>query len=202
MRTDANERICKFFAQRAPGSLGITQLQKLIYMADLHAREYLGQPISTYAYTFYKHGPFDKELYGTVEVLDGWGWVRQEQRIFSRGESKRVFNDGPTLDDFGFSPAESHILDYVVRAYAHLPLNELLKIAYATAPMQAAHRNGRVPMEIVDNTAKRALGYDLEDVLGEESEIQHGNFEAASDFFDALLADLVTENPSEHPSLH
>jgi uncharacterized phage-associated protein len=194
-----NARVLKYFTQRAPGSLGVTQLLKLAYLADLHAREYLGRPITTFDYTFYRHGPFDRRLYTTVEELESHRWVRTERESFFSGKSKRhVFNASRVEPDLGFTPAEERILDYVARTYAHLPLQALLEAVYQTEPMKAARRDGRVPMDLVNNKAKHSLGYDLEEVLGEEREIERGNFVSASDFFDALHAEIVSEDCTQH----
>ncbi|HEU4558659.1 MAG TPA: Panacea domain-containing protein [Longimicrobium sp.] len=202
MNPSVNERMVQFFAQRAGGrSLGITQLQKLFYMADLHAREYLGRPISTLNYTFYRHGPFDKQLYRIVDRAGGRKWIRKQTQQLNRGESTRIYDDGPKEDELGFSPAELHVLDYVARTYEHMPLDELLDTVYRTEPMKAAGRDGRVPMEMVDNRARRALGYHLEEVLGEEDAIRRGDSIAASDFFDALHAGIVPGDSPQHPGI-
>jgi hypothetical protein len=184
-------RVLKFFAQRVPGSLGVTQLLKLAYLADLYAREYLGRPITGYRYTFYRHGPFDKRLYSTVDEMDRRKWVRTERQSLVGGRSKRAVIDQGSAGDLGFTPAESRILDYVAATYGHLPLDVLLAKVYDTEPMKAAKRDGRVPMELVDNRARNALGYDLEAVLREEEAIRRGDSLTPDGFFDGLRAELV-----------
>jgi uncharacterized phage-associated protein len=184
-------RVLKFFTQRLRGALGVTQLQKLAYFADLHARRYLGRPITSFAYTFYRHGPFDRRLYATVREMERRQWVRSERRPLLGGREKQAVTDAGTVPDLGFSPAETRILDYVADTYGALPLDELLALVYETEPMLAAKRDGPVPMEIVDGQARRELGYDLEEVLEQEREIERGHYLLHDDFFDALRAEVV-----------
>lgn len=184
-------RVLKFFAQRLPGSLGVTQLLKLAYLADLHAREYLGRPITGYRYTFYRHGPFDRRLYATVDELSRRRWVRTERQSLLGGKSKRAVIDAGPDEDLGFTPAEARILEFVTRTYGRLALDELLRRVYDTEPMKAARKDGPVPMELADHRARSALGYDLDDVLREEQEIERGNYVRSGEFFDALRAEAI-----------
>ena len=186
-----NARVLKYFAQRAPGSLGVTQLLKLAYLADLHAREYLGRPITSFEYTYYRHGPFDKRLYSAVDELARRKWVRTESQSIFGGKSRRAVINQGEFQDLDFTPAETRILDYVARTYGSLPLDVLLARVYETEPMKAARQDGRVPVEMADNRARDALGYDLEAVLGEEREIERGNFTSSGNFFDGLRAEIV-----------
>ena len=63
-------------------------------------------------------------------------------------------------------------------------------------------KHERIPMEVVDNRARRALGYDLETVLSEEAEIDRGNYVLASDFFDGLRAETLAADAGGHHPLH
>jgi hypothetical protein len=195
---EKNARVLKYFAQRTAEELGVTKLLKLAYLTDLHAREYLGRPITSFAYKFHNHGPFDPQLYGAVEEMDRRRWGRPEKRWFLQGRMKRALVNVGSIPEVGFTPAEEAILDFVHRCYTHLPLPALLKTVYETEPMKVARRNRPVPMDIVDNAAKDSLGYDLETVLEQEREIERGNYMLASDFFNALRAETLAGSASQH----
>jgi hypothetical protein len=197
-----NAQVVKYFVQRAPSELGVVKLQKLAYLADLYAREYLGHPVSGFDYMYYKHGPFDADLYTAIEELERADYVETRRHSLLGGRNKRgVVNKG-RFTAFEFTRPEKEILDYVAEVYENEPLERILVEVYETTPMKIASRNERIPMEIVDNRAKRALGYDLETVLSEEAEIDRGNYVLASDFFDGLRAETLAADAGEHHPLH
>jgi hypothetical protein len=61
-------QILKYFAQQYPG-VPRTLLAKYVYLSDLHAREYLGRPISDFVYRQDNYGPY----FGYIKELDDAG---------------------------------------------------------------------------------------------------------------------------------
>jgi hypothetical protein len=197
-----NAQVVKYFVQRAPSELGVVKLQKLAYLADLYAREYLGHPVSGFDYVLYKHGPFDPSLYAAIEELERLDYAATRRHSFLGGRSKRAVLNKGRFTAFDFTRSEEEILAYVAGVYENEPLEALLTEVYETTPMKIASRDERIPMEVVDNRAKRALGYDLDTVLSEEAEIDRGNYVLASDFFDGLRAETLAADAGEHHPLH
>jgi hypothetical protein len=128
--------------------------------------------------------------------------VETRRRSLLGGRNKRAVLNKGRFTVLEFTPSEEEILDYVAGVYENEPLERLLTEVYGTVPMKSASRNQRIPMEMVDNRARRALGYDLETVLSEEAEIDRGNYVLASDFFDGLRAETLAADAGEHHPLH
>jgi uncharacterized protein YwgA len=187
-----NAQVLKFFAQRCKG-VGTTQLQKFAYLADVEARRLLGRPVTDFDYFWHHYGPFDSSLYGAIDELVGAGHARQGEIDYGMAVKKTVTDSGhPAV--FEFSPAELEILEYVASTYSQTPLNDLLyEVVYETEPMKAVKTKGeRLPMEIVDNTQRNSIGFDLEEVIAAECAAKAGNFVLASDFFNGLRASFST----------
>lgn len=197
-----NAQVLHYFVQRSPEKLGVVKLQKLAFLADLYAREYLGRPLSDFKYVFYTHGPFDSDLYTAIAELEEAGYVRTRPESFLSGKNRRSILNVRVAEGFDFARPEIEILDYVASVYGRVPLKPLLAEVYATAPMKAARKNQPVPMGMADHRAKRTLGYDLESVLAEEAEIDRGNYVLAADFFNALRTETLAADAGKHHGLH
>lgn len=197
-----NAQVLQYFVQRSPEKLGVVKLEKLAFLADLYAREYLGRPVTDFRYVFYTHGRFDSDRYAAIAELEEAGHVRTRPESFLSGKNRRSILEVKAAESFDFARLEMEILDYVASVYGAVPLKPLLAEVYATAPMKAARRNQPVPMGIADNRAKRTRGYDLEGVLAEEAEIDRGNYVLAADFFNALRTETLAADEGKHHGLH
>lgn len=175
-------QVLKYFAQQyqQPGSrAGIprTRLVKMAYLVDVLAREYLGRPITDFQYYRYHHGPYDRAILEYIDELveNGLAEVRVEWEADYR--TKRLWDSGVSLS-FDFTPAESEILRYVAMNYLRMPMEELLKdVVYPTLPMQETTRlEEKLPMDALNRRLAEVVGFDLEEVLEAEHEIDSGNF--------------------------
>lgn len=182
-----NAQVLKFFLQQAPTGIVITKLQKLAYLADLEARKYLGQPITTFDYYWHDHGPFDGALYTAKSELVDDGYAEEEQREYFGYRERRVIDRGRSAS-FDFDTYELEVLSFVADTYLETELRKLLpEVVYKTRPMKAVKRRGeRLPMEQVNNTGEAELGYDPKAVIEGEAAITRGDYILASDFFDGL----------------
>lgn len=133
------------------GAVGHTRLLKLLYLADLESRRLRGRPISDLRYRFHHFGPFDPGIYAVVGELERDG-LAEERTIQHRGGKveRQVVALGDLPRD-AIDPVDEHILAYVSRTYARLPLDDLLKIVYETAPMKEAVRGRSISMEAENN---------------------------------------------------
>jgi len=189
-----NAEVLKFFAEKGAG-LGLTRLQKLAYLADLESRKVLGHPISEFRYLWYNHGPFDKALYTAREELVRKGFAEPEEGFTLFGNFERRTLDTGREVVYSFTPAEREILEYVARVYLSTNLTDTLAHVYATEPMRAATRGQPIPMELVDRRDRDAIGFDLEEVIAAERDIEQGNYTLASDFFNGLRAQISAGRP-------
>lgn len=183
-----NAQLVKFFAQQYRG-VPRKHLVKLIYMADLLAREYLGEPVSSFNWYKYTHGPYDKAVEDAVAELVEAGLVKDERDPWWKGSYHRVV-DLHQVVPFKFTIGESAVLDYVVTNYLNMPTNELVDdVVYNTTPFKAASRIGqRLPMEMVNNQGTAVVGFRLEEVLRAEQEGRSDEDLTLSEFVNELRA--------------
>lgn len=178
------EQVLKYFAQQyklPPSRNGIPRkrLVKMAYMADVLAREYLGRPITDLDYHRNKFGPYDESIKAAIGDLVEAGLA--EVRVEWEGDyqTKRLVDSGKPVS-FTLTAAEMEILRYVAANYLHMPMAELLRdVVYQTLPMQDTPMDQRLPMNLLDNRGVDAVGFDLEEVLRAEAEIDAGNFSVA-----------------------
>jgi uncharacterized phage-associated protein len=171
------EELVSYFVDRLSGRVGRTMLMKLLYLADLESRRYLGKPISSMNYQLHHYGPFDQELYRALNTLRDAGEITEEPIEFPAGVGYRYasLRQGRTHN---FSRAEEAILGYVFKTYAEYDLQSVLDVVYSSKPMkrlEGVEGDTRLPMECVDNEMQIALGgIDLERALAAEENRKQG----------------------------
>ncbi len=188
-----NAQLVKFFAEQYSG-VPRTVLVKFIYMADLIAREYLGGPISEFTYHLDKHGPYDAAIDDAVrEVVNAdLGWETVEPFPLPGGDRGRYIrlhvNRRPI--PFDLTLGQNEVLAYVVKNYVPMAKKEFLEqVVYETAPMKAVERlKDPLPMDMVNNTGRNAVGFDLEDVLQAERRARTEPLLTLADFMSAVQA--------------
>ncbi len=174
-------QVLKYFAQqyRSGTKPGIprTRLMKMAYLSDLLAREYLGQPITDFAYYRFHYGPYDRAIVDVVDELVAANLAELKFEIGDEYETKLLVDLGRPVF-FDFSAGETEILSYVARNYLRMPLKELLTdVVYETLPMKQTSRlDETLPMGASDNRGKDAVGFDLEEMLLAERQIDEGKF--------------------------
>ena len=187
-----NALLVKFFAQAYP-RIPRTNLVKYIYLADVHAWEYLGHPISTLNYRRDRHAPYDPAIEDAVEELIASGHADEKREGWfswrGGGEYVLLIDHGRPVA-FDFTRGEAAVLDYVVRVYLSMNFKELLRdVVYQTPPMKAdVPRKRPLPMERLANTGTKRVGFRLDDVLKGEDECGRGELISLSAFADELRA--------------
>lgn len=186
-----NAQVLKYLAERV-GPVGATKHLKLAYLADLVAREYLGDPVSEFEYIWYDNGPFDSAFYHARQELELAGLGRERRQRLSGGKEKRTFRDSGESIEYGFSEAECHILDFVADSFGSVPLARLLGLVYETEPMEQASEEGApLPMDVADNTGRVETGFDLEGVLLARRQAEEGHYATLDDFARGLRAEIT-----------
>lgn len=183
-----NAQLVKFFAQQRRG-IPRKHLVKVIYMTDLLAREYLGQPVSEFVWYRYKNGPYDKRIEDAVQELVDEGYVEDTREPWWKGRYHRVVDLHRPMA-FDFSLAELAVLDYVVSNYVHMDTNELVEdVVYKSAPfIKTSRLNERLPMKEVNHTGTEKVLSRLDEVVRAEQEAKAGDFVTLSEFVNELRA--------------
>jgi len=196
-RLSHNAQLLKFFAQQYRG-IPRKRLVKLVFMADIIGRQYLGKPLSNIQWTLYHYGPYSQEISDAVDELESRGLCWTEVK-HAPGEAtwKKLYDAGkPVL--FDFSLAEDQVLGFVVRTYLNMPMEELiLDVVYETTPYKRAEKFGdTLQMSLVDDEGKREFGFDLEEIARAERQAEEGDFVTAREYFDGLR-DRITARYAE-----
>lgn len=191
MPISKNAQMVKFFTARSQHGIGRTKLFKLAYLADLEARKLMGRPISSFAYHWHNHGPFDSEVYAAIDELTAAGLAHTQIVNHGGGYVEKRLIDDDGVSQFDFSAAEAEILEYVAARFMAVPLRDLLdNVVYESRPMKAVKERGEpLPMEIVDNLDKGRVGFDFEAVVKADADARDGDYLLASEFFNALRAE-------------
>lgn len=159
--TEKAARLVKHVVERLSGRISKTYLAKLVYLCDLHSREFRGEPITELKYTWHYYGPWDGSLDRILLDLATREVIRCElvQMLDYTG---CIFHNGPTKLESSLSSAERRVAEFVIGKYASRSLRSLLDdVVYQTPPMREAQRKGsrgaRLRMSQMDN--KRAGQY-------------------------------------------
>jgi len=189
-----NARLLKYFVQQYPG-IPRKRLVKLVYMADIISRQFLGRPISTFAYRLDKFGPYDPAIEDAVAELVAAGLAREDVTWEDNINWKRLRDSGRPIA-FDFTPGESEILAYTAKNYLNMPMPELLDdVVYETSPMKEAEVfRAPLRMELVDNEGRKAVGFDLEAVIRAERQAEAGNHATLGAFLDGLRTRIASRH--------
>src|SRR6187399_3323159 len=77
-RGDLTPAVLRFLISHLSGRVGRAQLLKLVYLADIEARRYLGRPLTSLRYSWQPGGPSDKAFDRHLEVLRADGSIIDE----------------------------------------------------------------------------------------------------------------------------
>ncbi len=173
-------QLLKYFAQQYPG-VPRTLLAKYVYLTDLHAREYLGAPISALIYRKDNYGPFDAAYFDYIRELEDAGAAEDCLQPLGRGyRTNKLYSRAST--EFDFTPEELDVLAYVCRSYLKMSRPELLEeVVYQTKPMVPRPPEGALlDMEAVNNTGRVEVGFELSEILLAERQIASGNYSSTA----------------------
>lgn len=88
-------------------------------------------------------------------------------------------------------------MGYVVKNYVTMELAEFIDLVVKeTDPFTAVDRHGeKLPMDLVNNTMKTQVGFDLEAVLHAEQQAAEGEYKTLTQFGDELRAEIAAGHP-------
>lgn len=173
------EQLVAFFVNACGQIVGRKRLMKLLYLADYHARQYFGKPISNIPYRWHDHGPFDESLYACLDQLVQRDIIRHEEVTVATGKVKHSYVPKAPPPPHEFTPDEVEVLSYVCREYSKRDIRELFEeIVYQTEPMLDAKANNAfgkpLRMEIVDNAKGRGYSAPYKTLLARSRHLRSG----------------------------
>lgn len=186
-------QVLSFFAQQyGPRGIPRKRLVKLAYMTDILARQYLGHSITDFDYVKDHYGPNARELPDAVAELEAANLAEQRVERDGQYRTSRLRDSHQPLA-FEFSLGENEVLGYVADNYMDMELNEFIDLVVKeTDPFTAVEAHGEpLPMQVVDNTMKARIGFDLEAVLQAERRVAEGDYKTLDRFGNDLRAEIA-----------
>jgi len=179
-RGDLTPAVLRFLISHLSGHVGRAQLLKLVYLADVEARRYLGRPLTSLRYTWQPGGPSDKAFDRHLEVLRTEGSIIDEPVAWRASVSAPLYAFIGPLEATPFTRGEEAVLSYITRSYADTKLGALIdEMIEASEPMRLARRaarpGARLAMSTEDNKDREEYGgVDLERLLESEARMRAG----------------------------
>ena len=134
---------------------GITRLEKLLFLADQES-PLPGKVVEALVFKPYNFGPYSKQIYEAVDVLEDAGFVVEEKALNGRpldldameeasvdadeveGVERRFYltDDGRTVADYLAKqhPAYEVLMTDIKTKYGNLPLRKLIQYVYRRYP--------------------------------------------------------------------
>lgn len=140
---------------------GITRLEKLLFLVEQETSVPSSVTGEKLAFIAYNYGPFSKDVYQAVEILEEAGLVREERVVDGKTidsmedvdvtgavEGDEYVERRFELTDKGklvagllsrHHPDVLHQLEHIKNRYAERPLSALIRYVYTTYPESAAN---------------------------------------------------------------
>lgn len=117
----------------------VTVLMKISYLIDLISVKKHGHQVTSFAYTRYNFGPFDKKIYTLINELEAEGIITGESNYTFEGDEYLIFSLNKDNEDFSFdtlTEPDIKIADDVLEQLRGYGAKTLTDITYKTAPMK------------------------------------------------------------------
>lgn len=160
------------------GSVNVTKLQKVLYLADLEHFTLTGTTLTGARWVRYTHGPMAKALVPSTKAMDGHEIEVTTEPIGQY--DARVYRPGPAPR---FRPnlaaEERETLDRIIAPVRPLSTSDAISLAYNTAPMRFLQQ---IEAEVGGIRLDVEIPFDLPDDLV---------LDAATAAFQVAVADAV-----------
>ena len=117
---DLVAELVHFFVLRVPSS-SRTQLIGFLYLTDIEARKYLGEPITDLEYVWYDRGPFDSRILNRLAEATESGVLRETSVSDSTNDPRYVIS-GKKVLRFRLTDRQTAIAAHVAQEFGKLPV--------------------------------------------------------------------------------
>ncbi|MCY7331870.1 MAG: SocA family protein [Pseudanabaena sp. CAN_BIN31] len=134
------EKLILYFVCKSKGFITKTQLTKFLYLADLYAVKWTGNPLTDLDWRYYLYGPWNEETDQVLKELYDRGILgeyKKDQSTFIK-----PMENCPNLEDLGLSQGLELMLRNIRKEWIGAgKLDQLLEYVYQTEPMLEAQKN-------------------------------------------------------------
>ena len=139
------------YVVEALGSVSVTKLQKVLYLADLEHHALTGTTMTGARWVRYTHGPMAKALLPSTQVMDGHEIEVSNEPVGPY--DARVYRPGPAPRFRpNLAPEEKATLDRILALVWQLTTKDAIALAYNTAPMRLLQRiegeTGQIQLDV------------------------------------------------------
>jgi hypothetical protein len=139
------------YVVEALGSVSVTKLQKVLYLADLEHHALTGTTMTGARWVRYTHGPMAKALLPSTQVMDGHEIEVSNEPVGPY--DARVYRPGPAPRFRpNLAPEEKATLDRILALIRQLTTKDAIALAYNTAPMRLLQRiegeTGQIQLDV------------------------------------------------------
>ena len=111
-----------------------TKLVKLIYLADVRAKNKIGRTITGLTYVYHFYGPYAPQIIETALEMDG----EEIKEIYNPYFDRYEYIKGEQDKEIKLTEEEIKVLDEIIEEYGKLSTNDIKERAYQTEPMKKA----------------------------------------------------------------
>ena len=144
MNLDKLQALILCLAERAP-DIGVTKLEKLMYLCDFEAVKELGTSITTDAYRNFQWGPVPKHFIPAYENLVNQGKLKEEKIQLKSGKPFTKLTPHDKCPEGAFSKEEWLIIQAVLKEHAHKSAAELVQMTHDELTWKLTERNEEIP---------------------------------------------------------
>lgn len=149
------------YVVEALGSVSVTKLQKVLYLADLEHFTLTGTTLTGARWVRYTHGPMAKALVPSTQVMDGHEIEVTTEPVGSY--DAKVYRSGPAPRFRpNLAPEEKAALDRILTLMRPLSTKDAIALAYNTAPMRFLQR---IEEETGQIQLDRDILFELDDAI-------------------------------------
>lgn len=125
--------------------VGLTKLEKLMYLCDFTAAERLGHPITGETYRNFALGPVPKHFVPVFNELLEKNILTKEEKQLTREIKYVQLHTEEKCAEGAFSAAEMGIIEAVLREHGNKSAKQLVKVTHDELTYKMTKRNEEIP---------------------------------------------------------
>lgn len=141
------EELIIWIANKAP-DIGLTKLEKLLYLCDFTAAEKTGKPITGETYRNFDRGPVPKHIMPILSGMDGKTLTRKEIPLSRRDGKFIKLKPLRKCDERKFSGQQKQIIEAVLNKFGSWDSKQLVDYVHEEITYLATSRNEDIPYSL------------------------------------------------------